>query len=235
MGLGLAFYMLGFLENTAKIVTAQHVIGFCMLSSISLCGGLWDHGMCSSKENDDLSSFPELPITWAMWGTDRAWWHPAAVLSACDILLDLTIILPWSGSSPGFDMETIQCLQQVASGAWSRQTGTGCLHGSHCRCLSRTISSFSSEGWPSISLRIVELLLIHTALAVPALQAHWTPIRKFPGLCFKDVQRNTFEFLTIFLDCLVFTSWGRRTRSLAPCYSLYYTSFYPVMRHHFGV
>lgn len=40
MGLGLAFYVLGFLENTAKIVTALHVIWFAMLSSISLCVGL---------------------------------------------------------------------------------------------------------------------------------------------------------------------------------------------------
>lgn len=39
-GLGLAFYVLGFLENTAKILTALHVIGFAMLSSISLCVGL---------------------------------------------------------------------------------------------------------------------------------------------------------------------------------------------------
>lgn len=40
MGLGIAFHVLGFLENTAKIVTAQRVIGFCVLSSTSLCGGL---------------------------------------------------------------------------------------------------------------------------------------------------------------------------------------------------
>lgn len=40
MGLGLAFYVLGFLENTAKIVKALHVIGFAVLSSISLCVGL---------------------------------------------------------------------------------------------------------------------------------------------------------------------------------------------------
>lgn len=62
-GLGLAFYVLGFLENTAKIVTALHVIWFAMLSSISLCVGLRDRGMCSSKKNDDLPSFPELPVT----------------------------------------------------------------------------------------------------------------------------------------------------------------------------
>lgn len=40
MGLRLAFYVLVFLENTVKNVTTMHVIGFSMLSSISLCGGL---------------------------------------------------------------------------------------------------------------------------------------------------------------------------------------------------
>lgn len=173
MGLGLAFYVLGFLENTAKIVTALHVIGFAMLSSISLCVGLWDHGMCSSKKNDDLPSFPELPVTWAMWGADDALGHPAAVLSICGIPMDLTIPLPWSGSNPGFDMETIRCLQQAASDAWSRQTGAGWLHVSHRSCLSRTAISFSPEGWPSVHLTYVEVLLIWTALAVLALQEHW--------------------------------------------------------------
>lgn len=63
MGLELAFYVLGFLENTAKIVAALHLIGFDKLNSTSLCVGLSDHGTCLSKKNGDPSSFPELPIT----------------------------------------------------------------------------------------------------------------------------------------------------------------------------
>lgn len=59
MGLEEAFYVLGFLENTSKIVAALHVIGFDMLNTTSLCGGISDHAHPCPRKNGVPPSFLE--------------------------------------------------------------------------------------------------------------------------------------------------------------------------------
>lgn len=63
----------------------------------------------------------------------------------CSIVVDPTIALPWSVSSPGFDMAKMWCHQQMALNPWKRQMGTVCLYKSHLYLSLKT--SYQLQFW----------------------------------------------------------------------------------------
>lgn len=141
-----------------------------MLRSISLCEGLWNCGMCSSKKM--MTCHPLLnsrhlggvghrwcPV--ASYGCAECLWHP----SGSDHLLSLVRLKPWLWHGFGPFSRWHQVLEACKQ---ARAASMGLI-----AVVLQEPPSTSALKDDTQHLRNVEVVLIQTALAAPALRTHW--------------------------------------------------------------